>query len=99
MIRVVVKMRQQIEALLWSRGLTPNYRGFAYLAYILELAGQGHPIDHNTLALVAQAHGATKSSVHQAVTLALRRMELPRSLPGPDKERFYLKINYLYRQL
>ena len=31
--------------------------------------------------------------------LALRRMELPRSFPGPDKERFYLKINYLYRQL
>lgn len=92
-------MREKIEELLWSKGLTPNYRGFLYLTDILELAGQGHPIDRNMLSAVAQAHGVTPPSVHQAVTLALQCMDLPRTFPDPSKERLYQKINFLYRQL
>lgn len=92
-------MRERVQELLWSFGLTPNYLGFTYLADILEMAANGHFVCRNSFSLVAQARGKSRSSVYQAVVLALKRMDLPADFPGPAQEILYQQINFLAHQL
>lgn len=91
-------MRERIETFLCSRGLSPNYLGYLYIADIFEAALEGQSICRLSLNRVAEKRGVSRSSVYQSLNAALRQTLPPLPLPCPQRERLYYKLHYLYEQ-